>query len=170
MRMLYLSSVIKSTRSRPLSPPRRIRRPTSTVPTGYWDVVSLGRVSWDCMCFSLGIGLHFGKKKKKEKDRNKRRSVPCGNVDSGHQNVSGAQTHLSPEPRHQEQPLIGRCSLHCTALPLAPAWSRGQCRDPPVLLRLRFNGNFTAAAFWRCIAVWYKKDASAQFSLCVPGG
>lgn len=74
--MLYLRSVIKSTRTRPLSPPRRIWRPTWSVPAGHWDVVSLGRVSWDCMCFSLGIGLHFGKMgvKKGQKERKDRMS------------------------------------------------------------------------------------------------
>lgn len=79
--MLYLSSVIKSTRTRPLSPPRRIWRPTSSVPTGHWDVVSLGRVSWDYMCFSLGIGLHFGKKGGKKRKREEGKdavSVQCG--------------------------------------------------------------------------------------------
>lgn len=69
---LYLSSVIKSTRRRPPSPPRRIWRPTSTVPTGHWDVVSLGRVSWDYMSFSLGIGLRFRKKKKKGKKEDRK--------------------------------------------------------------------------------------------------
>lgn len=109
-------------------------------------------------CVSLWeLGCILGRREKREKDRNKRRSAPCGNVDSGHQNISGAQTRLSPEPRHREQPLISRCLLHYTALPLAAAWSRGQRRDPPVLLRLHFNGNFTAAAFRRYIAVWYKR-------------
>lgn len=63
------------------------------------------------MCFSLGIGLHFGKKGKKKNDKQskKRHSVLCS-VDS--QSVSAAQTHLGPEP---QQHLTGRCVLRYTA-------------------------------------------------------
>lgn len=56
-------SAIKSSHARPTGSPWRIQRPASTVPTGHWDVVSLGHSFMRLHEFSLGnYGWFFCKK------------------------------------------------------------------------------------------------------------
>lgn len=52
-------SVIKSSHARPTGSPWRIQRPASTVPTGHWDVVSLGHSFMRLYEFSLGNWVGF---------------------------------------------------------------------------------------------------------------
>lgn len=158
--MLYLSSVIKSTRRRPLSPPQRIWRPTSTVPTVTGMLFPLD-VFHETTCVSLWeLGCILERRGNKEKER--KEEVCC----------AVWILRVFQQPRHiLVLSLSNICLGDARCVTQLVLSSRGQCSDSPERLNSRFIGNFTATAFRRCIAVSHHRTRLlARFFLCVPAG
>lgn len=121
-------SIIKSSHARPTGSPWRIQRPASTVPTGHWDVVSLGHSFMRLYEFSLGNWVGVLQK-----------GFCIG--DRGHHLTA----HLSPEAAFDCATVVAlrRLAFH-------PTCARGQlgsCRA--ALLGLCFIMKFTPAPFTR---------------------